>query len=348
MIKPVISTWGCGPTFRRRVRSTILEAVNSGYDNIMKYVVLTDYPPDFDDLVAAGHVIAVLDINKERDFYAPGWSREFEYIPPSATDEVAYANEYKQGLSEWRFFNYSLHRFSLPYFAKNGHTKFVFMDADVKIKYDQIGKNFTEEEFWTEFDTPVNHLKGVFPETVSFAPQEDGTIRLNVSMGAGSCASSHALQVATVLLYEAHRKASATISAPVVSRLVITEGPFKYYHFESGEKLQAYFDTWNDNIRICLSSFEFRNTQMCGGYMLCDYIPIAAANLYHNIQVLPFPNRIYQRQIYYQDRTFIPPMAAGLSKNFIATDTEAEFHEVNKELIEELKTRKGWPHVEPY
>lgn len=347
-MKPVISIWGFGPIYRRRVKLNILEAVNSGFDDIMDYVILTDYPDDFTDFAKENKCVkAVIDVHHERSLHP--WSKDLEYIPPSFNDEKAYAQEYKQAMSEGKFFNYSLHRFSFPMIAALGYNKIVFMDGDVKIKYDQIGKNITKEEFWAAFDTPPNTMKGCVAESIKFEPQVDGSTKFITSMGVGSCQSRNALQLANVLVYEAMGKyGPGKEYTHIVDQLDVCEGPFRYYHFESSDKVHDYFNVWNDNIRICLSNQIFRNAQMCGGYMLCDYIPVAATNYFFGIKVLNFPNTVYQRQIMYEDRVFIPPRAAGLSENFQEALTQEEFMSVNKDIITRLKDLKAWPHVEPY
>jgi hypothetical protein len=48
--KPIALIWGLGPSYRKRVKSTIETALNSGYDNIMEFIILTDVPEDFYEL----------------------------------------------------------------------------------------------------------------------------------------------------------------------------------------------------------------------------------------------------------------------------------------------------------
>ena len=50
MEKPVVSIWGIGPSYRLRVKKHIEEALNSGYENIMEFVILTDDTDDFKEL----------------------------------------------------------------------------------------------------------------------------------------------------------------------------------------------------------------------------------------------------------------------------------------------------------
>ena len=348
MNKPVISLWGFGPTYRRRVKLNIMEAVKSGFPNLMDYVILTDYPDDFKELsLLTGKIAAVVNVHEIREQFP--WSKEFEYIPPSYNDEKKYAEEYRMGMAMEKDFNYSLHRFTFPKIAELGYNKIVFMDADVKIKYDLIGKQFSEEEFWAEFDTRPNTMKGCVKETVCFEPQQDGSVKLKTSMAMGSYQSQIGLQLASVLVREAYRKyGPGEKFAPILDMMDITEGPFRYYHFESPEKVKKYFDVWNDNIQMTTENRLYRNCNLCGGYMLCDYIPVAAANIYNSIAVEHFPNKVYQRQIWYEDRCFIPPPAAGFNARFVEAKTQEEFFELNKDLVEKVKSYNAWPHVENY
>lgn len=347
-MKPVISLWGFGPTYRKRVKLNIMEAVKSGYPDIMDYVILTDYPDDFKELsLLTGKILAVVNVHEMREQYP--WSKELEFIPPSFNDEAKYALEYREAMSRGLDFNYSLHRFTFPKISELGINKIVFMDADVKIKYDLIGKSFSEQEFWAEFETNPNTMKGCVKETIGFKHLEDGSVRLITSMAMGGYQSKIGLQLASVLVREAYRKYGPGENlAPILESMDITEGPFRFYHFDKPEKVKRYFDVWNDNIKLSTENRIYRNCNLCGGYMLCDYIPVAAANIYHSMNVEHFPNKVYQRQIWYEDRCFIPPAAAGFNTRFEEAATQEEFFEKNKDLIEKMKHHKAWPHVESY
>ena len=113
----------------------------------MDYVILTDYPEDFTEFAEqTGKIKAIVDIHEARQEYE--WSKELEVIPSITTDPKQYGEEYKSALSSGRLFSYSLHRFSFPTIAKLGYNKIVFMDGDVKIRYDKIvSGELTEEQF---------------------------------------------------------------------------------------------------------------------------------------------------------------------------------------------------------
>jgi hypothetical protein len=344
MNKPIVSLWGFGPSYRRRVKLNILNAIDMGYDNMMDYVVLTDYPEDFTEFAKqTGKIKAIIDINKERKKYK--WSEELEVIPGASLDAKAYGEEYQSNMSQNKMFSYSLHRFSFPTISKLGYNKIVFMDGDVKLRYDKIvNGEMTEEQFWNEFDTPANSMKGCVAETV-YVDQETRTFVGSNAMGIGQSLLS--LQLCSILLDKLNEKYK-TATYPLVTRLPIAEGPFRYYHLESSEKVKELFDVWNECIRIVLSNIHYKNCQQCGGYMLCDYMPVATANLYCRVQVINFPNTVYNRQIHFEDRYFIPPGIPGLGGNFEVGDSVEDFLEKNKDIKKMMDEHKAWPHTEPY
>jgi hypothetical protein len=133
---------------------------------------------------------------------------------------------------------------------------------------------------------------------------------------------------------------------PIVQNLEITEGPFRYYHFSTPQKVKEYFDAWDEINYIFLSNRYFRSCNLCGGYMLCDYLIYGVTNLFTNTQTLNFPNKIYNRRIFYEDRYFLPPAAAGMSLNFNNGETMEDFYEKNKDLVEKIESIKAWPHIE--
>jgi len=344
MDKPIISLWGFGPSYRKRIKLNILEAINSGYDGIMDYVILTDYPEDFTEFAEqTGKIKAIIDIKEARKDYP--WSEELECIPSTIIDEKEYAKQYLNNLHQDKLFSYSLHRFSFPTISKLGYNKIVFMDGDVKIKYEKIvDGTISEEDFWAEFNTPVNTMKGIVAEKVHI---ERITSNFKWARAMGSDQSAYSLQLSSIIINELNKK-YGTNKFPLVTELNITEGPFRYYHLESPEKVQEVFDIWNECINMIWSNNFFKNCQRCGGYMLCDYMPVGIANLYCGVNVLNFPNVIFNIHIHYEDRYFLPIAGApGLGTPFVASNTQEEFMENNKELKKVLEERNAWPHQEP-
>ena len=222
MNKPIISTWGLGPSYRDRVKHNLLKSLETGYDNTMDYIILTDVPEDFDELRSkTNKIIDVINIHEVRDQYP--YSKKIEYIP---LDQENYGKEYRDLMNVGKDFSYALHRFSLPRIAELGYTKFIFQDPDVDIRYDKIiSGEITEELFWEQFNTPENSMKGCHKEHVGIDPGYE----FKIASALGHSSES-ALQLSSILTYELSKK-YPTNKSPLIIKLDITEGPFRYYNF---------------------------------------------------------------------------------------------------------------------
>jgi hypothetical protein len=334
MNKPIVSTWGLGPSYRNRVKHNFLKSLETGYNNTMDYIILTDVPEDFDELRSkTDKIIDVINIHDIREQYP--FSKEIEHIP---LNQERYGEEYKELMDKNKHFSYSLHRFSLPRIAELGYTKFVFQDPDVDIRYDKIiSGEITEENFWEQFNTPENSMVGCHKEEISLG-------REFILTPARVISSNHlALQFSSILAYELS-KIFPTDKTPVINRLDVTEGPFRYYNFSSVDKVKTYFNVWNEAIKFSFSTNLFQNLNSCGGYMLCDYIPVGITNYLNDITVLNFNPQFYNVNIYFTDRYFLPK-----SYNFpdgshlMPANTLEEFYQINAKQIEILKQENRWP-----
>lgn len=333
--KPIVATWGLGPSYRDRVKQNFLESISMGYNNTMDYIILTDLPSDFDELRSrTNKIIDVINIHEVRKHYP--WSIETEYIP---TNQETYGKDYRDNLYNKNFFSYSLNRFSLPRIAELGYTKFIMHDPDANLKYDKIvSGEISEEEFWDQFNTPENSMKACHKEQLKM---ESGQFYSTNAMGP---ASFSGLQLSSIVMDRLNNKYDTHNIDPVVVNLAISEGPFRYYNFDSTDTVKKYFTVWNECCKISYSNPIFRGCSECGGYMLCDYIPVGVANKYCGIQVLDFSKKYYDIKIYFTDRYFIPKsMNFADGSGFIPADTIEDFYEINKEKIEFLKLQNRWP-----
>lgn len=335
--KPVSLIWGIGPTYRARILHNIKKAMATGYNNIMDYVILTDKVSDFAglDRALSLKIIAVLDINRLRQLYP--WSEQEEYIP-GGDSEDEYGRNYVAGMTKGRMFSYSVHRFSLMVLPGLGIKSFVLQDNDVDIKYDKIvsGK-IKEEDFWKEFDTPINSMKGCHHETVI----RDNTGAIQQAMAIGH--NSESVFNISDICFKHLNKLYSTEIVPSQITFHITEGPFRYYNFESVDHVEKYFDVWNEVLRLSYSTFEIKNNMTCGGYMLCDFIPVGIANHYLGMQVLNFPNEFFKTNIYYADRYFMP-RGTGFAEGvyFVPASNVIEFMVKNEATIAWLMKRHEW------
>ncbi len=335
MNKPIIVTWGLGPSYRDRVKHNFLKSLETGYNNTMDYLILTDIPEDFDELrKSTNKIIDVVNIHEVREQYP--WSKEIEFIP---TDQENYGKEYRDHMNTRKSFSYSLNRFSLPRIAELGYTKFIMHDPDADIRYDRIvNGEITEEDFWNQFDTPVNSMKGCHMEYVGIDPGD-----VFVPSAAIGPNSKITLQMSSILMDRLNQNLNSNFH-PILSKLNITEGPFRYYNFESPEKIKEYFDIWNESIKISFSNPEFQICSQCGGYMLCDYIPVGVTNHYCGVKVLHFDPLYYTVNIYFTDRYFSPKvMNFPDGSHLMPANTLEEFYQINAKQIEILKQQNQWP-----
>jgi len=339
MKKPIVTTWGTGPTYRRRIKHNIQKAIDTGYDNIMDYIILTDYPEEFDDFRKTNNkVIDILDIHKIRKEHP--WSEKYEYIP-KGKDEKSYGEDYWYSRHErGKEFSYALNRLSLPKISELGFNKFVMCDCDVDIRYDRIiNKECSEEDFWKEYDTPINTMKGCDMEEHNL-----NSLRLPFDSELGNnMYKSSILQLGSIIRYglgkkypEEYIKNGGSFSHKITQ----TEGPFRYYHLENVKK---YFEIWENAMLICYEDKTLRE-RICGGsYMTIDNIPVAITNEFSKVTPMVFEKFWHTVHTYAQDRHFFPPghvFADG--KSLMPAFTVEDFFNINKEHIDYRKNAKMW------
>lgn len=338
---PIIATWGIGPSYRKRVKHHILESLKSGYAGVMKYAILTDHPEDFEEIASeTGLVTSIVNIHDIRKDFE--WSIDKEFIPTSL-DYENYGKEYVDNLKQAKHFSYGLHRFQLIDLAEKGYTKILFMDPDMKLNYDKINIKFSEEEFWEEFNTPINSMKGCVAENVGIY----NSSKFVSSRCMGTYVSSLALQICTTVLYLLDEKFKKN-KFRVLDSIQLTEGPFRYYNFRTPQEVYDYFLFWEESQRIIMSHPKLLQALTCGGYMYCDYLPVICANLYSGLEVENFSNIIYDMALYYEDRYFLPRNRdATLGLPLQPGKNLDEFFEINKVTETKCKELGVWPNVDP-
>jgi len=342
MNKPIIATWGTGPTYRNRIKHNIQKAIDTGYDNIMDYIILTDYPDEFDDFRKTNNkIIDIIDIHKLRKDHP--WSEKHEYIP-LGKDEKSYGEDFWNSKHvRGKEFSYALNRFSLPRISELGFSKFVMSDCDVDIRYDKIiKKECSEEDFWEQYDTPINTMKGCDLET-----HDLNNLRLPFDSELGfNRYVNLIIQLGSIIRYQLGKKYPKEYSiaaGPFHSKITQTEGPFRYYNLESSSYVKKYFEVWEEAMLICYEDRMLRSN-ICGGtYMTIDNIPVAITNEFLKITPINFCKLWHLFHIYSQDRHFFPPSAAlGDGKSLMPAFTLEDFYEVNKEHIQFRKNMKIW------
>lgn len=339
--RPIVLTWGVGPSYRKRAIKNVEYAVKSGYDNIMDYIILTDVPEDFFNLQdKTKKIIDIVDIHKEREKYP--WAIEQEYIP---TNQETYGDDFREALRYGKMFSHCSDRFSIKRACELGYTKLVQHDPDLIFYYSWLVKGkITEEFFWSHFDTKENTIKGSCLEKIEI--NIDETFKHSRAIGHTSI---HTLQYITYLLCKLNEVYNSKF--PIMhNNFSLTESALKYFHFNSSETGLKYFDVLNNLAKISYSKEPSNPIWAHGGAgaMLCDFIPYGLAHLYNGLEVLDFPmgsEQICSGYVFADDRYFLPP-----DSRFQITKNSQEFLEVNKDEIEDFKKRYQWPilNVDPY
>jgi hypothetical protein len=330
--KVLVSIWGCGPSYRDRVKFTIQKAIDTGYPHILPYIILTDVPCDFDELRSkTDKIIDVIDIHAEREKYSP-WSEEFEYLCQEKYDEQKYGEEFVNALKEDKHFSYATHRFVFPRIAELGYNRFLHSDADVDILYDKIvdGK-LSEEEFWEQFNTPVNSMKGNDMEQRSLD-------------GFGAHYFNICIISSNILRYEIQRL------HPEYNHLCClkidytqTECSFRYYHLADTSMILKYFELWDEIAHIMLPHRDLKQILGGPGYVRIDNIMHSVLTDTLKIKILNFGKEYHHANLPNADRYFMPRVMGidinGVHTSFSPAKTRAEFMEINKEMIAVLKER---------
>ena len=332
--KVLVSIWGLGPTYRNRMKITIQKAIDTGYPHILPYIILTDVPSDFYELRdKTDKIIDIIDLHAEREKYS-SWSKELEYLCQERYDEQKYGEEFFNAKEQSKKFSYAVHRFVFPRIAELGYNRFLHSDGDVDIRYDKIvNGTLSEEEFWEQFNTPVNSVRGLDLETKKM--DTGGAHYFNIS-----------IIVADILRYEIERL------HPEYNHLYCmhlettqTECGFRYYHFADTSRILKYFEIWDEIAYIVLSHRYLRQAVGAGGYVNIDNVMHTVLADVFQMQMLNFGKEYHLVNIHNADRYFCPrPLGAfinGVEVVIKAGKTRDDYMEINKELIEVLKETRG-------
>lgn len=323
----IISTWGIGPSYRKRVITHINKCIDSGYDKIIPYIILTDNPDDFKELAKNKKIVKkVINIHKERNKYSK-WSEKYEFLS-KFNDEYRYGKENREkSLNGWDTFSYGLHRFSWPTICKLGYTKFIHCDPDFEIRYDKIiSGEIPEKQFWEEFNTPINSMKGVVLEEFNLkGTKEDIWSDFNVIL---YC----------ILKYRLNDIFNLPPIQVYLPFFIQTEGPFRFYNLSSTDKIMECFKMVDKGIELVLKEPFFREHQRPQPYAYLDNVVHAAVNNLLDIKMLDFPPIIFTPNIYLEDRYFLPNGSEWVingEKMFIESGTNIEdFIKKNKKIID--------------
>lgn len=350
----IIASCTFGPTYRDRLKFQIEEAASLGYDKVMKHFIITDRVEDFVglDKKLQSMIIDVVDIEDMRK--DDEFSKMYEPLPEEKVDEEIHAQQLRYNSDQRRLlFSYNLRRYSFKGMAERGISKFLLIDNDVKVNYDNIFKNnISEEDFWNVFNIPSNCIKGCGYETLKWSPEmgEDNTIRLVWSRSMGNRDSMLALQACSVVAYQYYLETQNLQKFNIIDKLEVLEGGLRLYNFENAEKLNQYFNTMNRVCKIFLENDNLRNCNLAGGYILCDYLPTSLTNIIENISAQHFPGHMFEFRNFFEDRFWGPPyiyhpLCEGEPKHFLPAKNRKEFYEINAKMITAMKSTNQWPYI---
>ena len=349
----VIVTWGFGPTYRDRIKYQIDEASKVGYDRIMKYFILTDMVEDFVGLEdhIQNLIIDVVDIEELRK--DDEFSKVYEPLPKEKVNDELYAKQLRHNSDDKKLLlSYGLKRYALKALAEKNITKFLYMDSDIELFYKFIlTGRITEEQFWKEFDIPLNCIKGCGSEKLYFSDMNsDNKMDFVFSRSVGVHDSVRALQASSIVAHQYYKEIANPEKFQIITERPILEGPIRLYNFENSDKLLQYFNTFNHVYRLFLETPQLYNTNLCGGYILCDYLPLSLTNLIENISNEHFLGWMFQFRVFFEDRFWgtpwhIDPDCDSETKYLISTKNKKEFLEVNAKLIDCMRAKNQWPFV---
>lgn len=311
----VISYWAIGPTYRRELKENLArQPLSKNWFNI---IILTDYPNDFAEFVHNKNILAVLDIAEQRELHP--WSIELEKLAPATTDEAVYSTEFNKLRQVNQQFSYSLHRFSLPWISSNGFSKFILLDADVRlINYDE-----TNTEDYIESFINANFMNMPSGYKMKFLP---GRIIEKTDMFVG--------KLHDVLADLIEQEFSEIRIPRDFVNIRIGDGPIKIYKFDDSNEVLKYFDVWNFVTKNMMGKYRqmlFEN-HMVGPYAVNDELLIAFINKFLNI-----PSE-YNSVNYFTiaHNTFKTRYFAMVSGNYLSANSLEEFLKINNITLDDI------------
>jgi hypothetical protein len=293
----VLSTWALGPTFRKQLRENILKLLE--YKETFKFVILTDYVEDFQDIKElTPKCLAVLDINEQRK--GNTWSFENEPIAEGLTDEE-YTKNFRALLHQSKTFSYSLHRFSLRWILNQGYKKVLFIDPDVHLQLSREGSTLQEYVDWYLPDIPNSVIGGGMDDIL--AP-------ININYFNLLCKE-------------------LGVDMPMPSTFKYTDGPIRFWNFKTKKMFNKFLDAWEVGLRVQLSN-PILHGGCRGGVFINDETLFGAIYGILGMTVHSINHRSCDVIHRIENRHFMPSWGS-----FKLCDNQKEFIETN---MEELRT----------
>jgi hypothetical protein len=290
----VVATWGIGPSYRTCVKDYVnsMIAKNTLYD--LHIVIMTDLIEFFDDMCKIPEVKCIFNVHDAVQKFGSGWTGE--YIPHNTFDP-AYREEVKQNMLLYNHgFSYNMRRFLLPVLADIGYTKFFIADPDHELILD--------EHLISSIDTPINTVMGICHEVIKIdtsVPHPHPFIYSN-AFGMNSLHVMTDMRLALHLMYV---KLNETRFAEDIYKGVdITEGPLRYFNFESVASTVKYFKYWDTFVELVYTTPGLQLLINQIGELRTDFIPVSAATIANRMKTLEFPRNRYISMVYKQYKIF--------------------------------------------
>lgn len=292
----ILSTWALGPTFRKQLKDNIFKLLE--YEEMFKFVILTDYVADFlDIMLLSGKCLAVLDINEQRR--GNTWSFENEPIAEGITDEE-YTKNFRNLISQGKGFSYSLHRFSLKWILNEGYTKVLFIDPDVHLQLSRDGSSLQEFVNWYLPDYP------------------------NSVIGGGMSIVSSQLNID----YFNYLCQELDMYVPMPERFSYTDGPIRFWNFKSSRAFKIFLNVWDKGLEM-QNKYPILYSGCKGGVFINDEALFGAIYAVLKMSVHPINHRSCEIIHRIENRHFMPSWG-----NYNLYENQKEFIKGN---IEELK-----------
>lgn len=307
----VVSFWAIGPSFRKQLINNIDNLIKNYGNDMFKFIILTDYTDEFQYFLnKTNRCLDIIDINKQRKDVT--WSFDHEIIPNEKT-EAGYAIQMREMLNKGNKFSYSLHRFSIPWMIEHDVTNFIMIDPDIHFllntKLAPTLQHYVDMFLTVDCDT--NYLIGPYGEITT----DMGQIHFN------------RLQKLT------------GIEVSPRKILPMTDGPFRFYRFQSTSDVKLFYNTWNTALKMVFDDKD--ELLMHGGVIQNDEVILAA--IYAVIQIQLFnlnPGAIMDRHRI-ENRYFMPTSSDPL----IPTNSMEEFININKHFLIEHYKHKNYIDV---
>jgi hypothetical protein len=290
----VIATWGIGPSYRVCVKDYVQSMIskNSLFD--LHIVIMTDLVEFFDDIRTLPEIKDIVDMQSLVHTFGSGW--DGEYVPKQKFNPE-YREEVKDNIARYGHgFSYNLRRFLLPVMATHGYTSFFLIDPDHEL--------ILNENLIPHLNTPVNTVSGICYEVIKIdtsIPHPHPFV-YSAAFGMNSIHAMTDLRLALHLLYT--KLNENRFAEDIYQGVDITEGPLRYFNFESTELILKYFRYWDAFVELIYKTPGLHRLINRIGELHTDFIPVTVATIASHMKMIPFSRDVYTSEVYNQYKIY--------------------------------------------